>query len=77
MAYYRDEAEKFGMGTGNFCDVFAEFDFIQVDGECDFFCPECRDMLKCKSYQDTKDEWEMLYMQYSSKSVSYVFFKVR
>lgn len=62
MAYYRNEDGRFGYVTESYLEVFGEFDFVSDDRECDFFCPECRYILECKRYQETKDEWELLYM---------------
>lgn len=65
MAYYRDLAGGFGnelIGPEEYLDVFGEFDFICIDEECTFFCPECRNMLQCETYREVKEAWETLYM---------------
>lgn len=72
MAYYRDPAGKCRQHsdgvetkpyrTDRFIDVFGEFDFTHIDSECNFFCPECRDMLKCRAYKEIKCVWESFYM---------------
>ena len=61
MAYYRDASGKNDIESDRFADVFAEFDFICIDGDCDFFCPECRNMMKCSAYVEFKDEWDSFY----------------
>jgi hypothetical protein len=65
MAYYRDKTGKFRQLSDNpnkYIDVFGEFDFICDDDECNFFCPDCRNMMKCEAYEEIKDEWESFYM---------------
>ncbi len=61
MAYYRDLFRGSDLEPDRFKDVFAEFDFTCIDEECNFFCPECRNMLKCSAYIEFKDEWESFY----------------
>jgi hypothetical protein len=62
MAYYRDPDGKFGPENDLFLDIFLEFDFICMYDGCNYFCPECRNMLKCEAYQETKEAWETFYM---------------
>ncbi|HDH05564.1 MAG TPA: hypothetical protein ENH01_07620 [Nitrospirae bacterium] len=65
MAYYKDLAGKFrqiSQDPDKFLDVFAEFDFVRDEGECNFFCPECRNMLKCGDYNEFEDDWEWFYI---------------
>ncbi len=61
MAYYRGLSGIFGQTSDQFEDIFAEFDFACFSNECDFFCPDCRNMLKCAAYQEFRDEWELFY----------------
>ncbi len=66
MAYYRDCTGKFKKDSSDsdkYLDIFEEFDFscIHYD-ECDFFCPECRNMLRCEAYGEVKEAWETFYM---------------
>ncbi len=62
MAYYRDSESKFGPDSEQYVEIFSEYDFdSSIDG-CDFFCPECRDITKCRTYEEIKDEWETFYM---------------
>lgn len=65
MAYYMDLTGKFRQNADDpdkFLDVFAEFDFMRIDDDCNFFCPECRNILQCEAYREIKDEWESFYM---------------
>lgn len=62
MAYHRDLDGSFGPESEEYLEIFSEFDFeCSIDG-CDFFCPECRDITKCRTYEEIKDEWETFYM---------------
>ena len=66
MAYYRDSEGKFGPDSEQYVEIFSEYDFdCSIDG-CDFFCPECRDITKCRTYEEIKDEWETFYMQHTA-----------
>jgi hypothetical protein len=62
MAYHRDSGGKFEPGCEQFLEIFSDFDFENIDDGCNFFCPECRDILKCRTYEEIKDEWETFYM---------------
>ncbi len=62
MAYYREEADKYKEEHDKFLDIFAEFDFMCMNDGCNFFCPECRNILKCEAYKETKEAWESFYM---------------
>lgn len=61
MAYYRDISGKIDIESDQFIEIFGEFDFVCPDNECNFFCPECRDMLKCATYIEFGQEWESFY----------------
>ncbi len=61
MAYYRDSAGKFDCDSEQFLDIFAEFDFTDIEDGCDGFCPECELISKCENYQEIKDEWDSFY----------------
>ena len=72
MAYYRYSTGKFMQSPDDleikpyradrFIDIFGEFNFTHIDSECNFFCPECREMLKCQAYKEIKCVWESFYM---------------
>jgi len=61
MAYYRDISGKFDMESDQFIEIFGEFNFTYSDDECNFFCPECRNMLSCATYIEFSQEWESFY----------------
>ena len=61
MAYYRDLSSKIDLASDRFVEIFGEFNFTSIDDECNFFCPECRDMLKCAAYIEFRQEWESFY----------------
>lgn len=62
MAYHRSGPVNSRSENDDFYDVFAEFDFGYVDYGCNFFCPECRNMLKCDAYKEVGKSWESFYM---------------
>lgn len=62
MAYYKDRSGKTDPQHDQFNEIFEEFDFTCFDDDCDFFCPECRNILSCSVYVEFKDEWEMFYV---------------
>ncbi len=61
MAYYRDISGGNGTESDQFIEIFGEFNFTCFDSECNFFCPECREMLECSAYTEFIDEWESFY----------------
>ena len=61
MAYYRVVSANTGLEHEQFAEIFQEFDFTCFKDECNFFCPECRNMLKCSAYSEFRDEWESFY----------------
>lgn len=61
MAYYRGVSGTYGQANDRFEDLFAEFDFVYFSNDCNLFCPDCRNMLKCAAYQEFRDEWELFY----------------
>ncbi len=32
------------------------------DEDCNGFCPECDQMVRCDAYKELKDEWDSFYM---------------
>ncbi|GBE04247.1 MAG TPA: hypothetical protein ENH45_03410 [Nitrospirae bacterium] len=62
MAYYRANLTGFEKKTDLFLDIFSEFDFCSVEDECNFFCPECRQIQDCKAYKEIKEVWRSFYM---------------
>ncbi len=62
MAYYRYNPGNNKVMTEKYLDVFAEFDFGYVDYDCNFFCPECRNILKCEAFSEVREDWEYIYM---------------
>ncbi|HET6515488.1 MAG TPA: hypothetical protein VFG09_10045 [Thermodesulfovibrionales bacterium] len=63
-AHFRDRIAKFerySKDPEQFHKIFEELGFAYVDDGCDGFCPECEQMLKCKVYEQIKDEWEWIY----------------
>lgn len=40
--------------------VFTELNFICIEETHDGFCPECKEMSKCKVFKEIKDEWERI-----------------
>jgi hypothetical protein len=61
MAYYRDTSGKIDLEAEQFIEIFGEFNFTCPDDECNFFCPECRNMLNCATYSEFGQEWESFY----------------
>ncbi|RJR19700.1 MAG: hypothetical protein C4581_04400 [Nitrospiraceae bacterium] len=61
MAYYRDISGDIDVESDEYIEIFGEFNFTSFDNECNFFCPECRDMLKCAAYIEFSQEWESFY----------------
>lgn len=62
--YFRETVEKFERyfdDPKQFHKIFSELGFTYIEDGCDGFCPECRQMLKCEVYKESKDEWEGLY----------------
>lgn len=43
-------------------EVFKELGFKYVCDDCDGFCPECKEIMKCVAYKEMKDAWEIFYM---------------
>ena len=43
-------------------DIFSEFDFAGNDGGCDFFCPGCRRITECLTYEEVKEGWDSFYL---------------
>ncbi len=62
MAYYRYNPKKKNDITDEYLEVFEEFDFGFVDYGCNFFCPECRNMMKCEAFSEVHEEWDSFYM---------------
>jgi len=62
MAYYRNNPGGPDNESEQFCEIFAEFDFGYDDHECNFFCPECRNILKCEAYREVRESWDSFYM---------------
>lgn len=65
MAYHRP-SERSGSAqssaSDSHTDIFSEFDFMSADDGCDFFCPGCRRIMECVTYEEVKDGWKMFYM---------------
>ena len=61
MAYYRDASRDIDIESDQFIEIFGEFNFTCYDNECNFFCPECRNMLKCAAYIEFRQDWESFY----------------
>jgi hypothetical protein len=59
MAYYRNVSAE--SDQDQYDVIFQEFDFACMDSECDYFCPECRNMLNCAVYDDVKQGWDSFY----------------
>lgn len=62
--YFRETVDKFERyfdDPEQFHKIFSELGFSYVEDGCDGFCPECKQMLKCEAYEETKDEWEGFY----------------
>ncbi|KPK01506.1 MAG: hypothetical protein AMK71_05285 [Nitrospira bacterium SG8_35_4] len=65
MAYHRPSRESESTlqpETDQYIDIFSEFDFLSVDNSCDFFCPGCRRIMECMTYEEVKDGWDLFYM---------------
>lgn len=62
MAYHRYDSVNSKHKKEEFHEIFAEFDFGYIDSGCNFFCPECRDILKCEAYKEIGESWESFYM---------------
>ena len=62
MAYYKYNPGKSNIENEKYQDVFAEFDFGYADDGCDFFCPECRNIMKCEAFKEVREAWELFYM---------------
>lgn len=62
MAYYCRPEQDFPQEPDQFAGVFSEFDYEQLDDDCDYFCPDCRRMLECVTYSEIKSGWESFYM---------------
>lgn len=62
MAFYRLSGNKFYKEAESLTEIFSEFDFEESADDCDFFCPECRNMLNCVTYKEIKTEWDSIYM---------------
>jgi len=70
MASYQDFSDKYS-------SIFAEFSLCPQkdlqraampfsdcddDDDCNGFCPECSQMIRCEAYEELKDEWDSFYM---------------
>jgi hypothetical protein len=69
MASYKDLTDKY-------LSIFSDFNLTEqaqpaldipafgcdVDDDCDGFCPECKEMIKCEAYNELKEEWDSFYM---------------
>lgn len=70
MASYQDFSGKY---TG----IFSEFSLCPQqplrsaampfsgcydDDDCNGFCPECSEIIRCEAYEELKEEWDSFYM---------------
>ncbi len=62
MAYYKYNPGQLKEEVDKYQNVFEEFDFGYIEQGCDFFCPECRDIMKCEAFSEVKEAWELFYM---------------
>jgi hypothetical protein len=67
MGSFNDLTGKFQHSPDDFdCETSLSDSYFQqsydiCDDDCDGFCPECEQMIRCEAYDEIKHEWDSFY----------------